>query len=195
MDLNRKPILCCGLLVGLFLLPLPRLFADTDPTTGHKTPSLIETHMDLGFFGLLGGSMEYSLDGKRLESYREFKDLIYPLRDQQASDMIREAEDKNFVAWMFYVGGVATGADLALAYPPVPFLRVDWIDRIASGVVAAEVVVGIGLIFDNSAEGEKYNAVQRYNHLIHGKDKETWQFTPQLYASGGHLDLGVRTGF
>jgi len=155
----------------------------------------IETKIDLGLFGLLGGSMQYSLNGKKLERYEDFKALIYPLRDKETSDMIRAAEQKNFVAWMFYVTGVASGVDFALAFKPVPFVNVDWIDRIASGAVAAEIVIGIGLIFDQSADGEKYNAVQRYNHLVRGEAGCAWTFSPRLYAENKGLGLGVKTEF
>lgn len=52
----------------------------------------IDARMDLGFFGLLGGGMNYSVGGQPISRYEDFKNLIYPLRDGEASDLIRESE-------------------------------------------------------------------------------------------------------
>jgi len=154
----------------------------------------IDTRMDLGLFGLLGGGMSYSVGGRRVTRYQDFKELIYPLRDEAASGLIRDAEECHFAADILYVTGVGTGADVALFFKPTPFLRVDWFDRIATGVVAAEFFWGVGVLLDTSAEGHKYNAVQRYNQLLSKKDQAFLELKPQLTLTqqGPGLGLGCR---
>jgi len=125
------------------------------------------------------------LEGKKLENYRDFKKVIYPLRDQEASDLIREAEADHFVAQMVYVAGAATAIDVGLAFDPTPLFHVDWLDRIATGLVVAQIFVGVGTLFDLNAEGRKYNAVQRYNHLVRQEEGAFFKLDPKL-ALGPH---------
>ncbi len=146
----------------------------------------IETHMDLGLFGLLGGSMEYSVDSKKITRYEDFKFYIYPIRDAEASQLIREAEADHFAAEMFYGSGIVCGLDVALFLNPTPFVHVDWIDRIGTGVFVAQLFVAVGALFDTNGEGRKYNAVQRYNHLALEKKETFLGLTPQV-------DLGQKS--
>ncbi|HJT24410.1 MAG TPA: hypothetical protein VJ873_07520 [bacterium] len=155
----------------------------------------IDSRMDLGFFGLLGGGMTYSVGGKPITRYEDFKGLIYPLRDEEASRLIRDAEDCHWAAWVLYGTGATVGVDVGLAFKPVPFLGVDWIDRIATGVVAAEIPWGIGALLDNSAEARKYNAVQRYNYLIQQKEDAFLNLKPQLVLAQDGPRLGLRYDF
>jgi hypothetical protein len=155
----------------------------------------IETKMDLGFFGLLGGSMNYTVGGKPISRYEDFKALIYPLRDPEASDLIREAGEAHLTAWMFYGAGTATGIDAALFFKPAPLLNINWFDRIATGVVTAEIFWGIGALFDNNAEGRKYNAIQRYNQLLR-KEKESFlDLKPEITMAQGGPKLGLGCDF
>ena len=38
----------------------------------------IDTRMDLGLFGLLGGGLEYSIQGRPIRRYEDFKSVLYP---------------------------------------------------------------------------------------------------------------------
>ena len=164
--------------------------------TGAGSPSLrppIDTRMDLGLFGLLGGGMNYSAEGRPLTRYEDFKGLIYPLHDEQASSLIRDAEECHFAADVLYVTGGLVGADVALNFKPVPFLGVDWIDRVSTAVVAGEIFWGVGALMDSSAEGHKYNAVQRYNQLLGKQDQAFLDLKPRftLARQGPGLDLDL----
>lgn len=154
-----------------------------------------ETKMDLGFFGLVGGGMTYSVGGKPISRYEDFKNLIYPLRDEEASSLIRDAEDQHIAAWLLYVTGGAVGVDVALGFKPVPLLGVDWFDRISTGLVATEVFWGLGALLDNAAEGRKYNAVQRYNQLILKKDRAFLELKPQVTLAQEGPRLGLSCSF
>ena len=155
----------------------------------------IETKMNLGFLGVLGGSMEYSLGGERISRYEDFKKLIYPLHDMEASDMIRESETDHFAAMVLYTTGLAAGLDLALVYHPNPLFRVDWLDRIVTGLIGVQVFTGLGSLFDANAEGHKYNAVQRYNQLIREPKSVYLDLTPQLSPSNHGLNLVISMSY
>jgi hypothetical protein len=147
--------------------------------------------MDLGLFGLLGGGMSYSLGGRPISRYEDFKDLLFPTGDIEASDLIRAAHSAHLTAWMFYGAGVATGVDVALAFPPNHILGVDWCDRVISGVMGAQVFWALGALFDTNAEARKYNAIQRYNSRFDCKSEASSAILmPDLAWGEGELRLG-----
>ena len=156
---------------------------------------VFETRIDYGLFGILGGGMNYSLDGKKIRHYRDFNEIINSLHDEESSKLIREAQSADLVSWILLMTGIPVGIDVGLVYKPVPFLGLDWTDRISSGFVAAQVFLALGAIFETNAESLKYNAVQRYNHLVRGEEVESLKITPQLFADRGHLGLGLNCRF
>lgn len=182
-----------------FIFILPVLVASSllwaqSPVQASPFPTgkSIDSRMDYGLFDLLGGGINYSIDGKPISRYEDFKSLIYPLRDKEASDLIRESEEMHSAAWVLYVSGGLTSVDVALAFKPVPLIGVDWFDRITTGVVAGEIFWGIGALLDGNADSRKYNAVQRYNHLVQKKDDAFWGLRPeiQLAQGGFFFDVG-----
>jgi hypothetical protein len=174
-------------------LALPALVWPGSPE--ETKPQPFETRMDLGLFGLLDGGMRYSLGGKPISRYEDFKSLIYAKNDTEASDLIREAHEAHFVAWMLYVAGAATGVDIGLSFKPAPVLHIDWFDRIATGVVAGQVFWAVGAIFDTNAEGRKYNAVQRYNQLLRDRNQSFLGFSPQVCLGGQGFSLDLNHPF
>lgn len=158
-------------------------------------PAPIEARMDLGFLGFLGASMRYSVDGRPIRDDGELKERIYSLHDEQASRLIRESGESRFVTGLFLATGALLGADVALLYKPVPFVRVDWIDRISTGLVTAQFLAGVGFIFNNNAEGLKFNAVQRYNRLLRRREASGLNLSPEVIADGSHWGLGLGCAF
>jgi hypothetical protein len=157
---------------------------------------MIDTRMDLGLFGLLGGGMSYSIQGKSISRYEDFKSQIYSMGDLEASNLIREAHEAHLTAWVFYVGGMATGLDVALTFKPTPLLGVDWFDRMATGAVAAQFFWAAGALFDSNAESRKYNAVQRYNHVLQKKQDDAFlDFSPNLCLGPQSFFLDLSKSF
>jgi hypothetical protein len=155
----------------------------------------IESHMNLGFLGLLGGGMDYSIQGHPIQRYEDFKSVIYSQKDAESADMIRSAEETHASAFVLYVAGVAVGIDVALVYKPSTLLGVDWFDRAATGFVGAQIFWAVGALLDSNAEGRKYNAIQRYNHVLQGKKDQAWEWVPPLFACNGQgvqCLLGIR---
>ncbi len=53
--------------------------------------------MNLGLFGLVGGGMDYSIEGKPISRMEDFESLIYPIHDVEATDLLREAKDDHLI--------------------------------------------------------------------------------------------------
>ncbi|HXL72720.1 MAG TPA: hypothetical protein VN963_03760, partial [bacterium] len=79
--------------------------------------------------------------------------------------------------------------------PPVVF-NSDIADRVTEAVVTAQIGFGAFAIIHNIAEGRKFNAVQRYNHLIRKQGGESsLELNPKLYACSNGLVLGGQLSF
>jgi hypothetical protein len=180
----------CGLPLILWLFPWP-LQAQT-ATAG---PPIIEIKADPGFFGLLGSSMDYTLSGKRITDYGEFKKIIYPLGDLEASDLIRSAEETHRASQIIYYTGAAVGIDIALLYKPVPLLYVDWFDRISTGLAAAQIIWTASTLLEANSEGKKFDAVQRYDRLVKAQKGYALDIQPQLFAERDNVGLGMKCSF
>jgi hypothetical protein len=160
-----------------------------------QTSGLFETRANLGFFGL-ENSMEYQMDGKPVQNYADFKKVIYSLRDPEASHLIREAEETDFASWVLLGAGLAGAADVALVYKPLVFFNSDFGDRVLTFVVTAEIGLGAWTIVHNVAEARKFNAVQRYNHVVLTKNEtSSLELDPALYVSMSGLVLGEKLSF
>jgi len=156
----------------------------------------IETQADLGFMAILGGDMQYHLNGQKIVHYKDFKNLIYPLRDPEASQLIRDAESTDLASWLILATGVALSTDIALFYKPAVIFNSNVPDRITMGLVTVQIGLGFYFIVHNIAEGRKYNAVQRYNHLLRSQPEESSiELNPELYASSNGLVLGEQLSF
>jgi hypothetical protein len=181
----------------LFVLAAPCLVFSDPPAASNPFPTdqPIEMKMNLSFFGLLGNGMRYSIGGKPISRYEDFRDLINPLHDEEATDLLRGAQDDNLVAWLFYASGAVAGVDFALVFKPDPLLGVNWFDRIATGFVAAQVFWTGGAIFEGDAEARKFNAIQRYNDLLKQEDESFLGFTPRVCLVGQGLGLDLDRPF
>ncbi len=162
----------------------------------NKNLAPIETKADLGFMAILGGDMQYHLNDQKIVNYKDFKNLIYPLHDPEASQLIREAEATDLASWIILTAGITAAADIALFYQPDTVFHSDIPDRIVTGIVTAQIGLGISFIVHNVAEGRKYNAVQRYNHILQKHLKEgSLELNPKLYACSNGLVLGGQLNF
>jgi hypothetical protein len=182
------------LAASLFLTPLASAETkETNPKGTAASSPPIEMKMNTGLFGILGSSVDYSLEGRKLERYEDFKALIYPLQDEEASRLIRDSQSHDLIARLFYGGGVAVGVDVALSFKPVPVLNDDFFDRVATGFFTAQILWGAGLIFQANAESDKFNAIQRYNHQARGEKPEAWRITPGF--SMGEDQMGLNFSY
>ena len=140
--------------------------------------------------------MQYSLQGQRIFRYQDFKNLIYPLHDSQTSNMIRDAEATDLISWIILSAGISAAVDIAVFYKPPVVFNSDIPDRAVEAIALSQIGLGAFAIVHNIAEGRKFNAVQRYNHLLQEKPKESSiELTPKILASSNGLVLGGQIAF
>ncbi|HVZ79257.1 MAG TPA: hypothetical protein VHE12_00495 [bacterium] len=184
-----RPLLAALFFLGPFI---PQVWGRVPALPGDQP---IESRMGLGLFGVLGGKMEYTLQGRSLRDMEDFKSVIYPLGDAEASRLIREAGQCQVVGETVFAAGLLTGCDIALFFRPTPLLNVDWADRVFTGFTVAQLVWGLGSLFDTNSEARKFNAVQRYNQVLRSRKGEAWEWTPLQLAWGpaeSRFSVGVR---
>ncbi len=157
----------------------------------NNSHSSIDTKADLGFMAILGGDMEYNLNGQKITRYQDFKTLIYTWRDSEASDLIRQAEATDLVSWIVLATGVSASIDIAIFYKPPVVFNSDVADRVTEAIVTAQIGFGAFAIIHNIAEGRKFNAIQRYNHLMRKQREESsLELNPKIYTCSNGLILG-----
>ncbi len=195
MNLSTRPLLFITL-IGTLLTHAASAQETIEKSAIQNNLQLpIEAKSNLGFLGLIGGGMEYRLNGQIVSHYEDFKSLIYPLHDPEASQLIQTAQTTDFVGWMVGTSGLAVGLDVALVYKPNVIFNVNWLDRIITGLLTAQIGTGLGAVFHNAAEGEKFNAVQRYNQLMKIQSSQNIELSPQIYAEQGQMGLGMKCLF
>jgi len=159
------------------------------------SPELIQTRMSLILLGIGGSNVDYSIGGKNVDDFPHLKDLIYPLHDKESSQLIRDAEDADFAGSMFLYGGTAAGLYFALANKPIGFVGVDFIDRIYTGIFAAQFFWAPGLVFRTISAAKKFNAVEKYNDLVKDRNKAGMELRPCVFASKGATGLGLECDY
>jgi hypothetical protein len=119
------------------------------------------------------GGLSYSIGDEALSGYKEFEDLVLPLRDYEATRLLKRSEASEVNAKIFGtlgLAGFATGIIGVLTAPPsqqTPF----WITAIGGGIS-----IDIGGLFQSEAQTTKFNSVQRYNRFARGEE----QVLPQM---------------
>jgi len=156
----------------------------------------IETKADLGFMAILGGDMQYHLNGQKIVNYKDFKNPIYPLHDPETSQLIRKVEATDLASWIILTAGITATADIALFYQPDIVFHSDIPNLIVTRIVTAQIGFGIYFIVLNVAEGRKYNAVQRYNRILQKHlEQGSLELNPKLYVCSNGLVLGGQLSF
>ncbi|SRR5579871_437701 len=118
-------------------------------------------------YSTLGG-LQYSIDGRLLERYEDFENLVFPLRDFESERLLKRSETSNINSKIFgWVGfaGFATGVVGLLTSPSnqqSPF----WVSAIGGGVL-----IDIGGLFQSEAQTTKFNCVKRYNRFARGEEQ------------------------
>jgi hypothetical protein len=188
-----KTKLCFLFLISFTFVGHLRAQAQSIQNDSHST---IDTKADLGFMAILGGDMEYSLNGQKIVRYQDFKSLIYSQHDPEASNLIRQAEATDLISWIVLATGISASIDIAIFYKPPVVFNSDIADRVTEAIVTAQIGFGAFAIIHNIAEGRKFNAIQRYNHLIRKQREESSiELSPKLYTCSNGLVLGGQLSF
>jgi hypothetical protein len=115
----------------------------------------------------------YFHDGESLTQYKEFEDLIYPLKDFEASRLLKRSETSDFDAKIFTSAGFAglvTGI-VGLLTTSSKHQTGFWMTA-----VGGAILIDIGGLFQSEAQTSKFNCAQRYNRFARGEE----QVLPQV---------------
>lgn len=121
----------------------------------------IEVHSST-LFGL-----QYSLDDSPLLSYRDFEELIAPLRDQEATRLLRKSESSALsgsILRLLGFAGALTGAAGLLTGSSNE--QTGFLLTAAGGGIC----INIGGLFQSESQSAKFNCVQRYNRFARGEE-------------------------
>ena len=171
----NRPLPTAGLFFLLLVLNAAPSYSQTDGSQANG-PKLRPITMH---YATVGG-LQYSLGEEPLFTYRQFEDLIYPLRDFESERLLKRSEASDLNAKIFGGVGVAaflTGAIGLLVVPSnqqTPF----W-----ATAIGGAVLIDIGGLFGSEAQTAKFNSVQRYNRFARGEE----QVLPKGPADEGSL--------
>jgi hypothetical protein len=165
----RKDFSTLILLVAGWTLSHGTVLAETAPASNSSVLKLkpIEIH-----YTTLTGLSYFNEDGF-LESYKDFEDLILPLRDYEATRLLKKSESSDLNAKIFGgagLAGVLTGV-LGLLLDSSKDKTGFWVATIGGGIV-----FDIGGLFKSESQTAKFNCVQRYNRFARGES----QVLPQV---------------
>ena len=131
----------------------------------------------------IGGFRYFTQDNSYL-SDKDMEELIYPLRDFEASRLLKKSEASQATAGLLNLTGlvgVVTGIVGLLAAPAdqqAPYLIT---------AIGGAVVFDIGSFFKTESQTARFNSVQRYNRFARGEE----QVLPQVPADEKSLlDFG-----
>jgi hypothetical protein len=114
------------------------------------------------------GGLQYSIDGRFLINYQDFRELISPLRDYETERLLRRSESSDFKSKVFGIAGFAgvvtgvVGLLTSSSNRQVPF----WITA-----VSGAILFDIGSLFQSEAQTSKFNCVQRYNRFARNEEQ------------------------
>ncbi len=130
------------------------------------------------------GKMKYSVSGVELHGYKPFEDIINPLNDSMASYSLKNARSEDAASWAFLLAGFTAEVvgvvdaisryDVSQNTGAKQDYTVDWV--IGGGGI---LLNGLGALLQGQAQVDKFNAVQRYNHVVRGEDKVSLLFSPE----------------
>src|SRR5690349_16361283 len=98
-----KPVQFICLLATCLSMVMPTC-AQTSPDPATPTEKKMKP-LEISFATL--GGLTYSLDGIPVRDYRQFEELVDPLRDFEASRLLKKSENSDFQGKIFRLAGFA----------------------------------------------------------------------------------------
>jgi hypothetical protein len=164
MKISYHPV---ASLLGFIFFSLafsPLSAQETANSSDTVEPKLIP--IEINYHSLEG--LQYSLQGVPLTRYPEFEALVFPLRDWEATRLLKSSETSDSNSKIFDAigfAGLVTGV-VGLLTSPSNHQPPFWITAIGGGVL-----IDIGGIFQMEAQGAKFNCAQRYNRFARGEEQ------------------------
>jgi len=160
MDICRTLRTFCG---SLAILLASNALGQNSPS---PTPE-IKIKPILVQYSTLGG-LRYYTEDEFLLNYKDFRELIDPLRDFESQRLLKRSESSDLNAKIFGgigLAGLVTGVVGLLASPSNQQTGF-WITAIGGGIS-----LDISGLFRSESETAKFNCVQRYNRFARGEEQ------------------------
>jgi len=155
------------------------------PDNTEASPKLqpIDVGLDIYTDGTVGAS--YSYQGRPLESFQDFADVIHPLNDAKCNNLLNASSTEDTLGWV----GMAAGTGL-LTYYLIDVLNKafasenstsDYGPDISSDtpfLIGGNVVFAAGTILFLASHGDFSHAINRYNRQVQKKNQVSFYFDP-----------------
>jgi len=124
--------------------------------------------------------VHYYYLGKNVDDFDSLGKIIYPLHDYEASRLLTDSKNSNDSGTLFTVGGLAVvlGGEVLFWTDPNSRTNSNNIDAqqgtgfvLSLGGLACALVGAFQL---GDSQADQFNAVQRYNAVVHGDDQAGW---------------------
>lgn len=143
----------------------------------------IEVGLDVYTDGTVGAS--YSYEGKPLESFRDFADVIYSLYDVKCNNLLNASSTEDTLGWV----SMGAGAGL-ITYYVVDVLNKAFASANNSSsygpdisgdtpyLIAGNLIIGAGTVLFVASHGDFNHAINRYNHQVQKQNQISFYFEP-----------------
>lgn len=180
-------------LTVMFLLsPFAKILAEPQPAStvppvpapGKRKPIVMK-------WETMGG-IRYYFSGIQIKDRESLEHVIGPLNDPAANQLLVDAKHSQdaSVFWLISGGVAMIGGLVMIGVDANVVNKTDQVDgqEIVGGVIACLGLVGdyVGLFKMIDAKADEFEAIQRYNAVVHGDDLESFRPVPR---NGVHADL------
>ena len=155
--------------------------ASAAPATGKLQP--IDVGLDVYTDGTVGAS--YSYEGKPLESFRDFAEVVYSLYDVKCNNLLNASSTEDTLGWV----SMSAGAGL-ITYYVIDVLNKAFasanntssygpdISGDTPYLIAGNLIIGAGTVLFVASHGDFNHAINRYNHQVQKQNQISFYFEP-----------------
>jgi hypothetical protein len=112
--------------------------------------------------------LQYSFEEVPLTEYRQFEILVSPLRDYEATRLLKRSEAASLNATIF---GVAGFLSLATGVVGILTSNKDQQGGFLAAAIGGAITWDIGQLFQSEARTTRFNCVQRFNRFARGEEQ------------------------
>ncbi len=159
--------------------------AQPAPESAVSTAKLqpIDVGLDIYTDGTVGAN--YSYQGKPLESFQDFADVIRPLNDTKCDNLLNASSTEDTLGWVSMVAGTGLLTYYVVdvlnkAFAPINSTS-DYGPDISGDtpfLIGGDVVFAAGTILFLASHGDFNHAINRYNHQVQKQNQVSFYFDP-----------------
>jgi hypothetical protein len=157
--------------------------SDGSTTTTHKQYLPIDVGLDIYTDGTVGAS--YSYNGKSLQSFQDFADVIHSLNDTRCNSLLDASSTEDTLGWV----SMAAGTGL-ITYYVVDVLNKAFASNYNANsfgpdlsgdtpfLIGGNLVIAAGTVLFVASHGDFTHAINRYNHQVQKNNQLSFYFDP-----------------